>query len=114
MPNLSHSLITDLLSDDYQMLYHGDEPPRRISLFYDHEPNQDVREAIQRISDVMLAKLDPDDVYAEARRHMGWLGQGGIFFTPSILVLVLHYEGATQRVLELHLQGNKGTLHFLK
>ena len=115
MANLSYSLITDLLSDDYEMLHNGEVPPKSISIYYDHEPNDDVRSAIDRISSLMLERLDPDLVYAEARRYMGWLGEGGgLMFTPNTLVLVLHYEGAAQRVLELHLAGDKARLHFLK
>ena len=114
MTNLSHSLITDLLSDDYQMLHNEEQAPHRISIFYDREPNTDVRAAIARISDVMLETLDPDDVYAEARNHMAWLGGGHLMMTPNTLVLVLHYPDAPQRVLELHLQDNKARLHFLK
>ena len=36
MTNLSYGLITDLLSDDYEMLHNGEHPPQRISILYDH------------------------------------------------------------------------------
>lgn len=114
MPNLSHSLITDLLSDDFEMLHNGEHAPHRISIFYDPEANKDVREAIDRISSKLMESIDPDDIYAEARRYMGFLNGTHIMFTPSILVLVLFYKEAAQRVLELQLTGDKARLHFHK
>ena len=112
--NHARQLITDLLSDEYQMLWKGEIPPYGISIFSDPEANEEVRTAVQRIEEKVLTWLDPDNVYREERRHMSFLDDSYLILSPATLVLVLMYRGEGQRVLELTLNDSGARLHFRK
>lgn len=114
MTNLAHRLITDLIDEDLVMLHNGDIAPRAISFFYDYEPNQEVRDATRRLEEAMCTMLDPDDVYHEPRRYCPWIPGTGVMLTPKVMIIVLHYTGASQRVLELRLEKDSASLHFHK
>lgn len=118
MTNLSHSLVTDLLSDNFEMLHNGDIAPCSISLFYHPNANQEVITALQRIEEKICEELDPDDIYSEPRRYCPWVhqndGDPGLWMTENNLLIVLQYIGARQRVIELNLDEGGARLHFHK
>lgn len=112
--NHSHQLVTDLLSDDYQMLYKNGIAPFGISIFIDPEKNDQVWDAVVRIEDRAATWLKPAHIFREERRYMGFTDGSHLMLTPSTLVLVLFYHGESQRVLELTLSEKGAQLHFRK
>ena len=55
-----------------------------------------------------------DDVYHEPRCYCPWITGTGVMLTPKVMIIVLHYTGASQRVLELRLEKDCASLHFHK
>jgi hypothetical protein len=81
-------------------------------MFHGFDSNEDVLKAVERIEDKFLTLVDPDDIYIEQRGYMPLLHVEGLTLNEDSLVLVLHYKGAYQKVIELTLRGELAILRF--
>lgn len=114
MNNLHRNLVSDLISDDHNMLWHHEEPPYIAAIYTGTVPNPEVLEALERILETLMETCEPQNVHQDSIPYIPFIRKGGLKLTEVSLVLVLSYHNEGQRALELTLSETGARLHFHK
>jgi len=96
------------------MLHNKEAAPYAVSIFSNPQPNEDVKNALLRLTTVLGERMGEKSIYQEQSYRVLLLNGSQIPLGASSLVLVLFYSEAPQRILELTLDGSRATLHFHK
>ena len=112
MNKLVEGLLDDMIDDE--ILYAKGEKPKSMSLYTcAGVPSMEVLMAQDRLA-ALGQKLCELPVYKDSHTIMGLLNGDYIRLNENSLVVVIHYEQQSQRILELHLSDTKATLHFVR